>query len=120
MRPAPDVGAAARAVTRIGLIIAWRITPGSPAASDRPLRSARRRMRLFGQATQPRTPISSRVLGPSLGKSMVGPRLSGRSVHPSTTIDRPYPSGPESRAGPGRLGRPRPNSDTGGEFARVD
>ena len=50
--PGPDVGAAARAVTRIGLIIAWRITPGSPAASDRPLRSARRRMRLFTQNTQ--------------------------------------------------------------------
>jgi hypothetical protein len=26
MRPAPDVGAAARAITRIGRIIAWRIT----------------------------------------------------------------------------------------------
>ena len=36
MRPALDVGAAARAITRIGRIIAWRITLVSPAATDRP------------------------------------------------------------------------------------
>src|SRR4051812_37906695 len=36
MRPAPDVGAAARAITRIGRIIAWRVTLVSPAATDRP------------------------------------------------------------------------------------
>ena len=36
MRPAPDVGAAARAVTRLGRIIAGWITLVSPAATDRP------------------------------------------------------------------------------------
>ena len=36
MRPAPEVGAAARAITRLGRIIAWRITLVSPAATDRP------------------------------------------------------------------------------------